>query len=189
MRLEEYGGLFEGALLRVRVAVPEERPLFRVAAEVMEMAAAYLSDGVTFLEAGDRVNALAAFAYGLGWLDAGSSLGLIEPYDPHPPEAVDARILPSQTARLDEKTRRYRRMLDSALAAVKEAPDVSSPLHAAAREFLWVAQRWYEGGGERLDAGDLNGALLRLSYGYAWLDAGIRAGLFRVTGRRDLFTV
>jgi hypothetical protein len=80
-------------------------------------------------------------------------------------------------------------MLDSALEGVEEAPDVSSPLHAAARGFLSVAQRWHEEGGERLDAGDLNGALLRLSYGYAWLDAGIRAGLFRVTGRRDLFTV
>jgi len=189
MTLEEYGALFEGALLRVRVTVPEERPLFRVAVEVMEMAAAYQSDGATFLEAGDRVNALAAFAYGLGWLDAGSSLGLLEPYAVHTPETVDTTVPPSQTGRLDEKTRRYRRMLGSALAGVKEAPDVSSPLHAAAREFRSVAQRWYEAGEDSLDAGDLTAALLRLSYGYAWLDAGIRGGLFRVTGSRDLFTV
>ncbi|WP_243670629.1 DUF357 domain-containing protein, partial [Methanoculleus chikugoensis] len=49
------------------------------------MAIAYHSDGFAFLRAGDRVNALAAFAYGLGWLDAGSHLGLLVPSLAHPP--------------------------------------------------------------------------------------------------------
>ncbi|MDD3934263.1 MAG: DUF357 domain-containing protein, partial [Methanoculleus sp.] len=78
MTLEEQGALFEEALLQTRIAVLEGTLLRRVADEVFEMAAAYQSDGTAFLRTGDRVNALAGFAYGLGWLDAGSRLGLLE---------------------------------------------------------------------------------------------------------------
>ncbi|WP_243671002.1 DUF357 domain-containing protein, partial [Methanoculleus chikugoensis] len=87
------------------------------------------------------------------------------------------------------KTHRYRRMLDAALGTVEAAADEASPLHAAAGEFYSAARGWYAQGAAYLDAGDLSAALARFSYGYAWLDAGIRAGLFRITGERGLFTV
>ena len=189
MSIEEYGALYGEALSRTRIAVPEGTLLHRVADEVFEMAAAYHSDGVTFLRAGDRVNALAGFAYGLGWLDAGSRLGLFAPLPPHPPDRVDAWIPESQSARLDEKTRRYRRMLQSALATVEAGPDRASPLHAGAEALHAVASSRYAEGVEHFDAGALAAALARFSYGYAWLDAGIRAGLFVITGDRGLFTV
>ena len=153
------------------------------------MAVAYRSDGLAFLRGGDPVNALAAFAYGLGWLDAGSRLGLLVPLTLHPPETVEAAIPESRRAHLDEKTHRYRRMLAAALAAVRTAPDASGPLHAGAEEFRAAAESWYAEGVERLEAGDLPAALARFSYGYAWLDAGARAGLFAITGDRGLFTV
>ncbi|MCT8336670.1 DUF357 domain-containing protein [Methanoculleus sp. Afa-1] len=189
MNLDEYGALYGEALSLARIAVPDGTSLSRAAGEVIEMAAAYHSDGFAFLRAGDRVNALAAFAYGLGWLDAGSRLGLLAPSLAHPPETVDAGIPESQAAHLDEKTHRYRRMLDAALAGVEAAADEASSLQAAAGEFYSAARGWYAQGAACLDAGDRAAALARFSYGYAWLDAGIRAGLFRITGERGLFTV
>ncbi|MCM2466284.1 DUF357 domain-containing protein [Methanoculleus oceani] len=189
MTLEECGALFLDALSRTRIAVPEGTLLYRVAEEVVEMAAAYQSDGMVFLRTGDPVNALASFAYGLGWLDAGSRIGLFEPLAAHPPDGVDAVIPDRHGAHLDEKTHRYRRMLHSALLAVRAGPDEASPLSAGAEVFCSAASSWYAEGVELLDAGDLACALARFSYGYAWLDAGVRAGLFRITGERGLFTV
>ncbi|MDN7013375.1 DUF357 domain-containing protein [Methanoculleus sp. FWC-SCC3] len=189
MNLDDYGALYGEVLSLAGIAVPEDTLLCRAAGEVLEMAVAYQSDGFAFLRGGDRVNALAAFAYGLGWLDAGLRLGLLEPSIAHPPETVDASIPESQDAHLEEKTHRYRWMLDAALGAVETAADEASPLHAGAGEFYSAARAWYAQGVAYLDAGDRAAALARFSYGYAWLDAGIRVGLFRITGERHLFTV
>ncbi|HOB17351.1 MAG TPA: DUF357 domain-containing protein [Candidatus Methanoculleus thermohydrogenotrophicum] len=189
MTLEDYGALFAQALSRTGIAVPEETLLHRAAEEVLEMAAAYESDGRTFLRSGDLVNALAGFAYGLGWLDCGCRLGLLAPLAAHPPGEVDVRIPDTESAHLHEKTHRYQRMLHSALAMVEPGPDEASPLHAGSGDLHAAARFWYVEGAEHLEAGDLAGALARFSYGYAWLDAGIRAGLLRVTGERGLFTV
>lgn len=46
--------------------------------ECLEMATAYLDDGRHFLERNDPVNALAAFSYGYGWLDAGARIGVLD---------------------------------------------------------------------------------------------------------------
>lgn len=48
------------------------------AQECLEMAKAYLEDGRHFRQDDDPVNALAAFAYGHGWLDAGARLGVLD---------------------------------------------------------------------------------------------------------------
>jgi hypothetical protein len=80
-------------------------------------------------------------------------------------------------------------MLHSALLVVRAGPDEASPLSAGVEVFHSLASSWYAEGVELLRAGDLAGALARFSYGYAWLDAGVRAGLFRITSERGLFTV
>ncbi|MFW6448851.1 MAG: DUF357 domain-containing protein [Halobacteriota archaeon] len=49
----------------------------------LEMARAYLEDGRHFLDGDDLANALAAFAYGHGWLDAGARLGAVDLEDPN----------------------------------------------------------------------------------------------------------
>lgn len=189
MNLDDYGVLFGEALSRTGIAVPDGSFLHRAADEVLEMAVAYRDDGMTFLRDDDPVNALAGFAYGLGWLDAGLRLGLLAPLAVHPPGDLDACIPDVKIAHLHEKTHRYRRMLRSALGMVEAAPDLASPLHGGSGEFHAVAGSWYMEGVGCFEAGDYAGALARLSYGYAWLDAGVRAGLLRVTGERDLFTV
>jgi hypothetical protein len=191
MTIDEYGLLFRAALRETEIAVPAGTFLYRVAGEVREMASAYCSDGTTLLDDGDPVNALASFAYGLGWLDSGCALGLLIPdlSASHPPGAVDASIPDACISRLHEKTHRYRRMLHEALPSVEVGPDGGSPMYAGARAFLDVAGTLYADGVVCLNAGDLAASLCRLSYGYAWLDAGIRAGLLRILDRRDLFTV
>ena len=106
MSLDDYRALFGEALSRTGIAVPEGSLLYRAAEEVLEMAVAYRDDGMTFLSGDDPVNALAGFAYGLGWLDAGLKLGLLAPPAVHPPGDLDACI-PMRVAHLREKTHRY----------------------------------------------------------------------------------
>lgn len=52
--------------------------------EVMEMATAYRADGDHFVEEGDLVNALAAYSYAYGWLDAGVRMRVLEADDDSP---------------------------------------------------------------------------------------------------------
>ena len=77
-KTDRYEGLFADALATAEVAVPASTPLGEAAADIREMAVSYLEDGRHFRENDDPVNALAAFSYGYGWLDAGVRLGLFE---------------------------------------------------------------------------------------------------------------
>ena len=77
-KTERYEELLASALAEASVAVPPETPLEAAAAEFEEMAASYLADGRHFHEAGNDVDALAAFSYGHAWLDAGARLGLFD---------------------------------------------------------------------------------------------------------------
>ena len=54
------------------------------AAEIMEMATAYRDDGDHFADEGDLVNALAAYSYGYGWLDAGVRMQVLDADDASP---------------------------------------------------------------------------------------------------------
>ena len=77
-KTDRYERMFADALEEAEVAVPASTPLGEAAAEIREMALSYLEDGRHFRENGDPVNALAAFSYGYGWLDAGVRMGLFE---------------------------------------------------------------------------------------------------------------
>ncbi|WP_435185150.1 DUF357 domain-containing protein [Halobellus sp. EA9] len=77
-KTDRYEEMFADALAAAEVAVPKSTPLGEAAGEVREMALSYLEDGRHFRENDDPVNALAAFSYGYGWLDAGVRLGLFE---------------------------------------------------------------------------------------------------------------
>jgi hypothetical protein len=75
-KTERYEGMLAEALAAATVAAPPGTPLGDAAAECEEMARSYLDDGRHFRESGNVVDALAAFSYGYGWLDAGVRLGL-----------------------------------------------------------------------------------------------------------------
>ena len=90
---------------------------------------------------------------------------------------------------LTEKTHRYQRMFSAARDGVVVLPDAGTRMYAAAQSIGTTAAAKYNGGSERSRAGDLTNALVSFSYGYGWLDAGVRAGLFGITGDRHLFTI
>jgi hypothetical protein len=75
-KTDRYEGMLADALAAANVAVPASSPLGDAASEIREMALSYLEDGRHFRANDDPVNALAAFSYGYGWLDAGVRLGL-----------------------------------------------------------------------------------------------------------------
>lgn len=77
-KVEQYERLLDEALSAADPIPPVDTPLGQAAEAYEEMARSYLADGRHFQEEGDEVNALAAFAYGHGWLDAGARLGLFD---------------------------------------------------------------------------------------------------------------
>ena len=69
----QYEALLADALDVVHLPAKDQE----IGAEVLEMATAYLDDGRHFLEHDDAINALAAFSYGHGWIDAGIRCGVL----------------------------------------------------------------------------------------------------------------
>ncbi len=83
-KTERYERLLTEALEAATVAPPEGTPMAEGATDCTEMAESYLEDGRHFRATNDPVNALAAFAYGHAWLDAGARVGLLAvPTDGH----------------------------------------------------------------------------------------------------------
>ena len=92
-------------------------------------------------------------------------------------------------ADLDEKTDRYERMLADALDEAESRPPAETPLGTAAAECREMAESYLDDGRHFRANDDPVNALASYSYGYGWLDAGVRMGLFAVPEDTDLFTV
>jgi len=171
--------------------IPEEGTvLYSSATAFREMIDAYLADGDGFLARNDIMNAYASYWYALGWMDAGFSLGLI--FTPHPdpkPDFFGSTIADTDTGRLQEKTTRYRSLLTQALESLDAAPEMGSSLFFAAKRICGVANSCYHQGISLQEQGKMAGALGAYSYGFAWLDAGVRFGVFRITKNREMFTI
>ena len=191
MRPEDCLALLATVLESTSVAVPEQSGLGLSAHAVRTMAAAYESDGRTFFAADDRVNALASAWYGFGWLHFGITYGLLESTVPagcpffSPCEALPPRF----RERLREKTGRYKHLLDTARHAVRPAPEEGTAAGCFADRVLLIASVYAGSGDHCQRSGAPEDALARYSYAHGWLDAGVTAGLFCITGHRDLFTV
>jgi uncharacterized protein len=182
--------LLAGALAGCRCSAPGGSPYAMTGQSILRMASAYESDGGTFLAGGDAVNALAAFAYGLGWLHFGCAAGLLAAgntgclfdgtFEPLPASEQEKR---------DEKTARYARLLETALASVTPSPDPSTPAYALAGQVRFTANLYLHQGKRFASAGRTEEALACFSYGHGWLDAGVQAGLFAIIAHREIFTV
>ncbi|MDD1679190.1 MAG: DUF357 domain-containing protein, partial [Methanomicrobiales archaeon] len=146
-------------------------------------------DGTLFLRQGDPVNAIASFGYAQGWLEGGKYLGLVSTPSPGSWTDLDAILDPSVLSRLQEKVHRYHRLLAEGISAVEPAPDTASYLWRGAGEILKQAESALRQGEQQNSAGKLPEALRWFGYGHGWLDVGARMGLFRITGRRELFTL
>jgi hypothetical protein len=181
------------ATLLDTAAIPasEKTPLFRSADAVLVMARAYESDGRTFLLSGDPLNALASAWYGSGWLHFGITYGLLEMSLPVGcPFLSPCETLPSSFARkLEEKTLRYQRLLDTARASVECAGEPATAGYGFSEKVLLIAALYAAQGKGYLKAGTCEDALACFSYGHGWLDAGVTSGLFLITDHHELFTV
>jgi hypothetical protein len=91
-------------------------------------------------------------------------------------------------ADLEEKTDRYGEMLADALDTADPAAPPGTPLGEAAAETYEMAQSYLDDGRHFRDTDDPVNALASFSYGYGWLDAGVRFGLFDIPDETELFT-
>lgn len=189
MLIVSYGTEFAADAGTAVPAVPADTPLGATASEMLEMVRCYASDGMVFHRQGDSVNAVASFAYGYGWLDAGVFLGYLRGRCAAELPVITETIPDTLQDHLIEKTHRYQRMLSAARDGVVVLPDAGTRMYAAAQSVGTTAAAKYDEGSERSRAGNLTNALVSFSYGYGWLDAGVRAGLFGITGDRHLFTI
>ncbi|HUH78317.1 MAG TPA: DUF357 domain-containing protein [Methanoregula sp.] len=191
MKISECQQILAASLSSTRIAAAESSVLWRVARRVYGMASAYESDGLTFSASGDPVNALAGFLYGLGWLHFGYSYGvLIRTGGASCPFGGSPEILPAKyRGQLEEKTRRYCRLLDTARSSVTVGPDPETASFAFSGQVLCIAGAYARQGRIFMDCGKFEDALACFSYGHGWLDAAVIAGLLRITAERELFTI
>jgi len=77
-KTERYERLLDDALEAATIQPPADSPLAAAAEDCLNMARSYRDDGHHFLDNGDPVNALAAFAYGHGFVDAAARIGLLD---------------------------------------------------------------------------------------------------------------
>ncbi len=192
MNLGEVQLLLSAALDTTRAGPLPGSLLGRAAESELGMARAYLSDGKTFASSGDVVNTLASFYYAFGWLHFGGAYGTLITGMKTPPCPFIAPLecLPAHArSRLVEKTGRYDRLLATAFTSVVPSPDPAVPAHAFASRVIGIAEVHSVRGRWLLDQGRYEDALATFSYGHGWIDAGVSAGLFRITAERDLFTV
>lgn len=173
-------------------SAPKSTFLAGTGQSILQMAKAYEEDGKTFLSRGDSVNALAAFLYGLGWLHCGFAAGILT-FSGDRPECpfgkTFEKVPPSEEDKLAEKSKRYARLLTTAIAAVSPAPDRSVPAHGFAQQVRFIAGVYLAEGNRFAARGDRAAGLACYSYGHGWLDCGVEAGLFCIHANREIFTV
>lgn len=188
---------FSDAVNKLTIPIPECTALFAPADETLDMCQAYAQDGWTFAFRKDHVNALAACAYGGGWMDAGLTYGLLEMKDAIAKPPIMKGVVASwnydlsntMAACLTEKTIRYRRMFTNAIKSIAPAPDSATTTYNFAVAVKKEAADVLALGNEPNDRPNLATSLVWYSYGYGWLDFAVRVGLLQVTGDRSLFTI
>ena len=88
-----------------------------------------------------------------------------------------------------EKLEKYFSVTGKALAKVKIVKKGKIDFESAAKDFLDMAQRYFDDAKHFEKKGDIVTAFAALNYAHGWLDAGARLGLFDVDHDSELFTV
>jgi uncharacterized protein len=191
MKIAECQDMLTRLISETQISAPEGTHFNSIAAQILEMTHAYESDGTRFFQHDDPVNALASYYYGFGWLHFGVSSGLLNTPCPAacpfkgPAEVLHIRY----RQKLEEKTIRYARLLDTARTSVKCSVDEATRSYVFAQRILCISSAYARRGADLVNAGDPEGALASFSYGHGWLDAAVTAGFFCIIAERDLFTV
>lgn len=88
-----------------------------------------------------------------------------------------------------EKLANYFDITGKAIKKVKIVSSGTIDFEKAARDFLDMAQRYYDDAKHFQEKGDIVLSFAALNYAHGWLDAGARLGLFDVDHDNVLFTV
>ncbi len=98
-------------------------------------------------------------------------------------------ILLSSSEISEELLKKYFKITEEALNVVEIVVPPRSHLRRAAEDLLKMARSYFEDAKYFAEKGDYVRAFGCLNYSHAWLDAGVRLGLFDAKGRDDLFTL
>ena len=169
--------------------LPELTLVNRARNEIFGLAGCYRDDGDHFLRVGDRVNALASFAYASGLIDTGLFLGLFNRGSACSILLEEEDLGRDLFEHLQEKAIRYGRLLESAHSACQPSAEPGISWSDGGVCVRTVAGTYLKGGTWFLSAGRYNNALSCFSYGHGWLDAALRVGLLRITSDRELFAI
>lgn len=93
--------------------------------------------------------------------------------------------MPISDEEINKKLDKYFGMTEKALKLI----EVTAADKTTAEDFLKMAKDYLSDARHFREKGDLLTALAAASYAHAWLDAGARAGLFKVDSSSNLFTV
>ena len=88
-----------------------------------------------------------------------------------------------------EKLDKYFDVTGKALKKIKLCSPVKTHLNIVAKDYLDMAQRYFEDAKHFEKSGDFINAFAALNYAHGWLDAGARIGIFDVEHDNTLFTV
>ena len=92
-------------------------------------------------------------------------------------------------AKLAEKVEKYNALTSKALEKVKIKEGLSEKELEIAKDFLQMANNYFNDARHFQKNGELLTALAAFSYAHAWLDAGVRAALFDAKNDDVLFTL
>jgi uncharacterized protein len=90
--------------------------------------------------------------------------------------------------KLEEKTEKYKNLTARALKEIKVKPKLDKKHLTIAKDFLSMAENYYNDGKYYMEKNELLTALASFSYAHAWLDAGVRARIFEAKDDQ-LFTL
>jgi hypothetical protein len=89
---------------------------------------------------------------------------------------------------LAEKVEKYEKLTQTAVKEIKLKQDLTQKELSIAKDFLDMAQNYFNDAKYFKKQGNLLTSLAAFSYAHAWLDAGVRAKLFETTNDQ-LFTL
>ncbi|MDO8428114.1 MAG: DUF357 domain-containing protein [Candidatus Diapherotrites archaeon] len=89
---------------------------------------------------------------------------------------------------LSKRTEKYRKLTEKALKVIKIEQGLSEKEQRIAEDFLSMAKNYLEDGKYYEKKGELLIAVCSYSYAHAWLDAGVRARIFKAKDNM-LFTL
>lgn len=90
---------------------------------------------------------------------------------------------------LKQRAVRYRQLTEAALEKVSVKAKKGTKDFARAKDFLSMAQNYFNDAKHFEQKGEFALALAAFSYAHAWLDAGVRAGFLDGKGDDRLFTL